>query len=428
MSTENYESLYNNLKEEYEQSKKDNDEICKEYESTIQLLTDSVESIKKEKKDLQTKLSKIENEYKNIKREKDNLLKKNKDKMIDIQCLNEQNDKLNQLIKKFKEDKSLFDTKIVSLENDIDHYQNKIREYEDFIDELKAQLEDALEENITLQTEFETYKLNTGDQLIRKEEELRDIKNDIANKDKLLQRLSKSSLNGLNIPKVQERLFNDRKIMKDKRRYTVMEKNQDFKFRNMRKHLTHIDENETENIKDNINKYKLNPNPLNIIMEDTENKKMLATSKTSKKNLDMDNNNNSSKDSDNNPENQSKINTNKILNFNDDTETPNTPNEHNEIEYETKKDDNNKPKNNSNIRLHKKGLTTIIKQQFGDLVICEENKIYINPLVNKILTKEQIKEFKITLRNMLIRIKQRINNIYNLKKALNEKFEKIKNK
>ena len=42
MSTENYESLYNNLKEEYEQSKKDNDELFKEYESTIQLLTDSV--------------------------------------------------------------------------------------------------------------------------------------------------------------------------------------------------------------------------------------------------------------------------------------------------------------------------------------------------------------------------------------------------
>ena len=54
-----FESLYNELKEEYEQSKKDNDEICKEYESTIQLLTESVEAFKKEKKDLQTKLSKI---------------------------------------------------------------------------------------------------------------------------------------------------------------------------------------------------------------------------------------------------------------------------------------------------------------------------------------------------------------------------------
>ena len=45
------------------------------------------------------------------------------------------------------------------------------------------------------------------------------------------------------------------------------------------------------------------------------------------------------------------------------------------------------------------GLTSIIKKQFGELVICEENRIYINPLVTKILDKEQIKEFKITIVN-----------------------------
>ena len=439
MSTENYESLYNDLKEEYEQSKKDNDEICKEYESTIQLLTDSVEAIKKEKKDLQTKLSKIENEQKTLKKEKDNLIKKNKDKNIDIQYLNEQNEKLNVLIKKLKDDKSLFDTKIVTFENDIDHYQNKIREYEDFIDELKAQLEDALEENITLQTEFETYKLNTGDQLIRKDEELRDIKNDNINKDKLIQRLTKSPSDRFNIPKVQEKLIKDRRIMRDKRRYTVNEQNKDFKFRNMRKHLTHIEENENENIKDNIENYNNrygNINELNIIMEDSErskkSKKTLIISKTSEKKLLLNENSNSNNTNNNSnlnlENNKSQIHVDKILNFNDDTET----NENHESDIQ--KDDNSKEKekekNNSNIRLHKRmeGLTSIIKKQFGDLVICEENRIYINPLVTKILDKEQIKEFKITLRNMLIRVKQRINNFYTLKKSLNEKFEKIKNK
>ena len=58
MSYTDFESLYNNLKEEYDQSKKDNDEICKEYESTIQLLTDSVESIKKRKKRFTIKIIK----------------------------------------------------------------------------------------------------------------------------------------------------------------------------------------------------------------------------------------------------------------------------------------------------------------------------------------------------------------------------------
>ena len=111
---DNLESLYNNLKEEYEQSKKDNDELCKEYESTIQILTDSMESFKNENKDLKLKLSKIENEQKIAKREKENLIKKNKDKIIDIQCLNEQNDKLKELIEKLKEEKATFESRFLS--------------------------------------------------------------------------------------------------------------------------------------------------------------------------------------------------------------------------------------------------------------------------------------------------------------------------
>ena len=192
MSTTDYESKYKSLKEEYEQSKEDNDELCKEYESTIQLLTESVQKFEKEKKDFQNKISKYENDVKNISKEKENLIKKNKDKLIDIQCLNEQNEKLNNLIKKYKEEKSVFDNRIVTLENDVDHYQNKIREYEDFIEELKSQLENALEENITLQTEYETYKLNMGEQLMRKEEEIKDIKNDINYKDKIIKKLSQN--------------------------------------------------------------------------------------------------------------------------------------------------------------------------------------------------------------------------------------------
>ena len=117
----------------------------------------------------------------------------------------------------------MFDTKIVTLENDSDHSQNKIREYEDFIDELKSQLEDALEENITLQTEFETYKLNTGDQLLRKDEEIRDIRNDITNKDKIIQRLNKKPSERFNIQKVQQKLIKDEKFMRYPRRYTIAE-------------------------------------------------------------------------------------------------------------------------------------------------------------------------------------------------------------
>jgi predicted nuclease with TOPRIM domain len=62
--SQNFEELYNKLKEEFESSKKDNDEICKEYESTIEMLTESVENFRKEKETLQQKLSKLESEQK----------------------------------------------------------------------------------------------------------------------------------------------------------------------------------------------------------------------------------------------------------------------------------------------------------------------------------------------------------------------------
>ena len=370
----NYESLYNNLKEEYEQSKKDNDELCKEYESTIQLLTESVESIEKEKKDLQLKLNKVENEQKSYKREKDNLIKKNKDKMIDIQCLNEQNDKLNKLVKKLKEEKSLFDTKIVTLENDIEHYQNKIREYEDFTDELKAQLEDALEEIITLQTEYETYKLNTGDQLIRKDEELRDIRNDNINKEKIIQRLTKKPNERFNIQKEKEIFNNDKKFMKNRRRFTVLEKNVDSKFRrNIKKNFTIIKENENE--------YKTSKNDLNTIVEDTNYNKNDKNDKDDKDDKEeplsrtMTKNrkdSNITSDINNISHNNNADSEVKILCFNDDSENNNESIEKNENKNKEEsinevKNDNIKNKLNENNNLSDIGY--IINKQFEGLVI-----------------------------------------------------------
>ena len=245
MSNLNYESMYNSLKEEYE--------------STIQLLTESVQKYEKDKKDYQIKMAKKENDVKIILQEKENLIKKNKDKLIDIQCLNEQNEKLNKLIEKYKGQKSIFDNKIVTLENDVEHYQNKIREYEDFIEELKSQLENALEENITLQTEFETYKLNIGEQLMRKEEEIKDIRNDINYKDKMIKKLSQNQKEKLDIKNLQQKLIKDKKFIQTKRRYSVLENsynkiyipnNQNLDYNNSIKNSNKI--NGYNNLKDNL--------------------------------------------------------------------------------------------------------------------------------------------------------------------------------
>ena len=219
--SQNFEELYNKLKEEFESSKKDNDELCKEYESTIEMLSESVESFKKEKEILEKKLSKLEQEQKNFKKEKESLMNKNKDKIADIQSLNKQNDRLSNEVKKLREEKLLFDSKIVTLENDNEHFQKKIREYEALAEDLENQLESALEENITLQTEYETFKQNTGDQLIRKDEEIRDIKNDLINKDKFIQKLQRGN-NALLVKNIQNN-FKEGGNFQERRRFTLLQ-------------------------------------------------------------------------------------------------------------------------------------------------------------------------------------------------------------
>ena len=259
MSTQNYEELYNNLKEEFEINKKDNDEICKEYESTIQMLSESAESFKKQKEDLELKIKSFENEQKSMKKEKESLMNKNKDKIIDIQNLNKQNDRLTVEVKRLKEEKALFDSKIVSLENDNDHYQNKIREDEAVIEDLENQLESALEENITLQTEFEIYKQTTGDQLIRKDEEIRDIRNDNINKEKMIQRLSKRGSNTL-LKNIQKNIKEDKDSGPPRRRFTLIPGYRGVDLSRFRRtsFLQNNYEKSTENLKDEYDNLKHN--------------------------------------------------------------------------------------------------------------------------------------------------------------------------
>ena len=189
----NFEQLYYSLKDEYEQMQTDNIEICKEYESTIQMLTDSVNDLQNQRKVMNKKLSQIE-------KEKESLQNRNRDKIIDIQDLNQKNEKLNQEIKKIKEDKKLRDSKIVVLENDTEHFQKLIRQNEAVIDELNFKLEEALEENITLQTEFEIYKQIIGEQLLRKDEEIKEIKNDMFSKNLMIKKLKDNALESIRSP------------------------------------------------------------------------------------------------------------------------------------------------------------------------------------------------------------------------------------
>ena len=185
-----YEKLYNELKEEYELNKSDTDEIMKEYESTIKLLTDTTEVFKKENETLKKQNEELLVKQKQFVKDIESYKNKNLDKMKDIEILNNKNEQLLKEITTLTQHKALFDTKIVTLENDNDHFLSKIRENESRIEDLNMKLESALEENISLQTDFETYKQMAEEQILRKEQELKDAQNEILNKEKIVAKLT----------------------------------------------------------------------------------------------------------------------------------------------------------------------------------------------------------------------------------------------
>lgn len=236
-NSQDFQKLYNSLKDEYNQALSDNDEICKEYESTIELLKETLTKSNAEKEKLQVK---------------------NKEKLLDIQDLTKLNDKLKEDIKKIKDEKKLKETKIVFLENDNEHYQSKIRQYEAIIDDLNSQLESTLEENITLQTEFEIYKQTTNEELMRKDEELQDCKSDIINKEKIIQHLNTKKM----MATIEEKMkMNQNSLQKYQRKYSEksfeINKKKGLKINSS---MTNVNDNKTNNEEDLQNRTTIEDN------------------------------------------------------------------------------------------------------------------------------------------------------------------------
>ena len=240
-NSQDFQKLYNSLKDEYTQALLDNEEICKEYESTIELLKETLTKSNAEKEKLQVK---------------------NKEKLLDIQDLTKLNDKLKEDIKKIKEEKKLKETKIVFLENDNEHYQSKIRQYEAIIDDLNSQLESTLEENITLQTEFEIYKQTTNEELMRKDEELQDCKSDIVNKEKIIQHLNTKKM----MAKIEEKMkMNKNSLQKYQRKYSEksfeINKKKSLKINSS---MTNVNDNKNNNEEDLQNRTTIEDNKTDI--------------------------------------------------------------------------------------------------------------------------------------------------------------------
>ena len=437
-----YEKLYNDLKKEHEQSVLDNDEICKEYESTIKMLTDSIESFKTEKTNLENKLSLLEKEQKKFEKEKESLLSKNKDKICDIQNLNKQIDKLKTELKKIKEDKNIVKDKIIALETDNDHYQNKLRQDEALIEDLNSQLESALEENITLQTEFELYKQHNEEALIRKDQEIKDFQNDIVNKEKIIQRLNDKRAN--NIKELKQKLLMPQEILKqyqrkltntmykedkekiklnealknDKISSTIIfdkvvtpltETNPQYPPKFMEIYRKSIREDELDNIDNQSDKNKFNNNITATNQDTIKNSQSLLKDanvndsfllkKHSSDNIMNDNNN---------PLLKTKtLKEDSIVNG--------------DLEGMDMDEKNNKEEN------EEEDSTASDKKCFEDLVICDEKDFHIIP-IKKLMNenkKNRDKKLADNLRNMLVRIQKRRDVLIKNQKNTNLKLAKL---
>ena len=423
--SQNFEELYTKLKEEFELSKKDNDEICKEYESTIEMLTESVESFKKEKLSLEQKLSKYEIDFKNIKKEKESLSSKNKDKISDIQNLTKQNDRLTNEVKRLKEEKALFDSKIVSLENDNEHCQNKIREYEALAEDLEKQLESALEENITLQTEFETYKQTTGEQLIRKEDEIRDIKNDLLNKDKFIKRFKAREKFGNIMERIHKDIVDNK--TKEKRRFTVFqgltkEENDLMKLQKNNKGNLFYNSS-SENIKNNNN---LNNNKINSVQTDNKSRNSMfmsgfgSLSRLNNKKEEL--NKNINKNSNNSQKKENNYNNNKILQKNFFTDKKQMSQQIDEISESSDKEEIKENKTIKKINLE---ISKESQVEYKNNNVNKNNKE--NELI-KLSDKTKIEKGIIIddLQKMLDRIRKRKEKLVNTKKTNKQRIKNLK--
>ena len=166
---ENIKEVLNKIISEYADYRIECDEICKEYEETIQLLTDSLERYKSEITKLSNEKEKMKQEQERLTKELEKSREKNKEKIKDIEILNNKIDQLEAKFNSIGKKETTLKSKVVTLETDNDHYLNKIHQYEEEVTDLKDNLENTIENLIMTQNDFEKYKN-------KKEEEVERLK------------------------------------------------------------------------------------------------------------------------------------------------------------------------------------------------------------------------------------------------------------
>ena len=176
---DNIKNILNEITKEYADYKIECEEICKEYEETIQLLTDSVDKYKLEITKLNKEKEKMKIDQDKLTKELEKAREKNRDKIKDIEILNNKLDQLQTLFKSINKKETTLKSKVVTLETDNDHYLSKIHQFEEEVSDLKTTLESTIENLITTQNDFEEFKNKKEEEIERLKLKLQEEKSNV---------------------------------------------------------------------------------------------------------------------------------------------------------------------------------------------------------------------------------------------------------
>lgn len=174
---------YNGLLSEYNKLKSEFDEQNTIYEEYITSLENS-------KKEFEQKLAAANKEAETYKKESNKLREAMQDRNKDIDYLENELQKSKEKMESYKEKINKLESKNVELELENTNVADKIREMECWGEDLKQKLEAALEENIILHTEMDSFKQECDEKIQRIQEELEDNKNEVLCKEKLIEKLT----------------------------------------------------------------------------------------------------------------------------------------------------------------------------------------------------------------------------------------------
>jgi DNA repair exonuclease SbcCD ATPase subunit len=169
----------NKLTIEYNDYRNECDEIFKEYEETIQLLSDSLNNIKIENSKYNKEKEEIKKDNERINKELEKSRGKNKEKIRELEILTNKYEQLQSQFKSINKKETTLKSKLVTLETDNDHYINKIHQYEEEVTDLKESLENYIENLITVQTDFDDYKNKKEEEIERLKKQLQEEKSNV---------------------------------------------------------------------------------------------------------------------------------------------------------------------------------------------------------------------------------------------------------